>query len=72
VIISVFISVAGFLAVVWPELPLGSQLSTPQGPVQMFIRHLIPFVVLFYLPLTIGYFTTRFIRRRCSHGVSTI
>jgi hypothetical protein len=66
-IISFVVAVGGFLAVLWPELPLGATLATPEGPLAVFIYHLVPFLILFYLPLTAGYFVTRAVRRRFFH-----
>jgi hypothetical protein len=62
--VSLVVSVGGFLALFWSDLPFGAVLSTPQGPVAFSVGHLVPFIVLFYVPHSVGYFTTRFVQRR--------
>jgi hypothetical protein len=69
---SLIVSVVGFLMVTWPDLPFGATLASPEGPVAVAIYHLVPFLILFYLPINVGYFATRLIRRRRSRSAPII
>src|SRR6266478_6541390 len=71
-ITSLSISVAGFLVLFWRDLPFGTTLASPEGPLALAIYHLLPFFVLFFAPLCVGYFSTRSIRRRYSRDASVI
>ena len=71
-IVSLIVSVIGFLVVTWPDLPFGATLASPQGPVAVAIYQLVPFLILFYVPINVGYFATRLIRRRCSRSAPII
>jgi hypothetical protein len=71
-VVSLGISIGGFLTLTWPDLPLGATLASPEGPVAVAIYHLIPFLILFYVPIHAGYFATRLIRRRCSRRAPII
>jgi len=70
--VSLAVSAGAFFLLFWRDLPFGSTLASPEGPPAVAVYQLFPFIVLFYVPLNVGYFLTRLIRRRYCDRASPI
>jgi hypothetical protein len=50
------VSVGGFIALLWRDLPLGATLTSPEGPLAVVIYHLVPFLCFSTFPFTLATF----------------